>query len=58
MRGCHDLNGRKNLNEKSGAGQQELEPTKRLGLVSKVCFVCKIFESSLEGRILATAGSR
>ena len=56
MRGCHDLNGRKNLNEKSGPGPG-IGANKETRIGVKVCFLCKIFQSSWEGQILATARS-
>ena len=54
MRGCHDLNGRKNLNEKSGPWQDSVD-NKDTKIGVKVGFVCEIFENSLEGEIPATA---
>ena len=54
MRGCHDLNGRKNLNEKSGLARAGIGANKETRIGVKVSFVCKIFQSRLlEGRILA-----
>ena len=50
MRGCHDLNGRKNLNEKSGPWQDSVANKD-----TEIGFVCEIFENSLEGEIPATA---
>ena len=55
MRGCHDLNGRKNLNEKSGPWQDSVVANKDTEIGVKVGFVCEIFENSLEGEIPATA---
>ena len=55
MRGCHDLNGRKNLNEKLGPWQDSVVANKDTEIGVKVGFVCEIFENSLEGEIPATA---
>ena len=57
MRGCHNLNGRKNLNEKIGS-RAGIASNKETQIGVKICFVLKIFaKRRLEVRIPAMAKS-